>query len=61
LLKEGEGHDLRIREYFEALVVTAFGVKVVVSVIYSTKKDGHSLFQERQLWGKLGEGHLLLL
>ena len=47
--------------YFEGLVVAAFGIEVVVSVIYSAKQNGHSLFQEGQLWGKLGEGHLKLL
>jgi hypothetical protein len=41
--------------------VVAFGVEVVVSVIYSAKQNGHSLFQEGQLWGKLGLGHLKLL
>src|SRR5688572_6964972 len=34
---------------------------MVVSIIYSAKQNGHSLFQEGQLWGKLGEGHLKLL
>jgi hypothetical protein len=61
LLKEGEGYDLRIRELLEGLVVAAFGVEVIVSVIYSAKKHGQSLFQKGQLWGKLGEGHLKLL
>jgi hypothetical protein len=32
LLKEGEGHDLRIREHFEGLVAPPFGVELVVNV-----------------------------
>ncbi len=54
LLEEREGYDLRIREFLEGLVVATFGVEVVVGVVYSAKQNGHGLFQEGQLWGKLG-------
>src|SRR3712207_6047014 len=61
LLEEGKGYDLRIREFFEGLVASPFRVEPVVSVVYLAKQDGHSLFQEDQLWCKLGLGHLMLL
>jgi hypothetical protein len=41
--------------------VASFGVEPVVSVVYLAKQNGHSLFKEGQLWGKLGLGHLKLL
>jgi hypothetical protein len=53
LLKEDEGYDLRVRELLEGLVVSALGIEVVVSVVYSTEQNGQGLFQEGQLWGKL--------
>ncbi len=61
LLEEGEGYDLRIRELFEGLVASTFGVELVVGVVYSAKQNGHGLFQEGQVWGKLGSGHPMLL
>src|SRR5215216_7541762 len=61
LLKEGEGHDLRIRELFEGLIAAPFGVELVVSIVYSAEQNGYGLFQEGQLWGKLGLGHPMLL
>src|SRR5215207_11129381 len=61
LLEEGKRYDLRIRELFEGLVASPFGVEVVVSVVYSAEQNGHGLFQEDQLWGKLELGHLKLL
>jgi hypothetical protein len=41
--------------------VAPFGVEPVVSVSYSAKQKGHSLFQEGQLWGKPGLGYLMVL
>src|ERR671938_1459687 len=61
LLEESEGDDLRIRELLESLVEVPFGIEVVVSVVYSAEQNGQGLFQEDQLWGKLGLGHLKLL
>jgi len=61
LLEEGEGDDLRVREFFEGLVASPFRIEPVVSVVYLAKQNGHSLFQEGQLWGKLSLGHLMLL
>jgi hypothetical protein len=58
LLEKGEGHDLRVRKFFESLVASPFGVEPIVSVVYSAEQNGHGLFQEGQLWGKLGLGHL---
>jgi hypothetical protein len=61
LLEEGEGYDLRVREFFEVLLATALGVEAVVDVVYSAEQNGYGLFQEGQTWGKLGLGHLMLL
>ncbi len=61
LLEKGEGHDLRVRKFFESLLASPFGVEPIVSVVYSAQQNGHGLFQEGQLWGKLGLGHLKLL
>ncbi len=61
LLEEGEGHDLGIREFFEGFVVSSFGVEPVVSIVYSAEQNGEGLFQEGQVWGKLGLGHPMLL
>jgi hypothetical protein len=61
LLEKSEGYDLRIRDLFEGLVMTPFGIELVVSVVYLAKQNGHSLFQEGQLWGKLSLSHLMLL
>jgi hypothetical protein len=40
LLKEGEGHDLRIRELFEGLVAPPSRVELVVGVVYSAEQNG---------------------
>ena len=48
LLEEGEGYDLRVREFFEVLVATAFGVEPVVDVVYSAEQNGYGFFQEGQ-------------
>ncbi len=61
LLEGGEGDDLRVREFFEGLLMAPFGVESVVSVVYSAKQDAHGLLQESQPWGKLEMGHLKLL
>src|SRR5918994_582184 len=61
LLEEGEAYDLRVRELLEGLVVSPLWIEEVVSVVYSAEQNGQGLFQEGQLWSKLGEGHLMLL
>jgi hypothetical protein len=59
--EEGEGYDLRVRELFEVLVASPFGVEPIVDVVYSAEQNGYGLFQEGQMWGELGLGHLMLL
>jgi hypothetical protein len=58
LLKEGKGYDLRVRKLLEGLVASPFRVELVVDVVHSAEQNGQGLFQEGQLWGKLGLGHL---
>jgi hypothetical protein len=38
LLEKGEGHDLRVRKFFESLVASPFGVEPIVSVVYSAEQ-----------------------
>src|SRR5829696_5431217 len=61
LLEKSEGYDLRIRELLEGLVASPFGVEPVVDVVYVAEQYGYGLFQEGQMWGKLGLGHPMLL
>jgi hypothetical protein len=61
LLEECKGYDLRIRKLFEGCVLSPFRVETSIGVVYETEQDSDRLFQEGELWGMLGEGHLLLL
>ena len=45
LLKKGEGYDLRVRELFEGLVASSFGVEPVVGVVYPAEKHGKGVFR----------------
>ena len=46
LLEEGEGYDLRIRELFEGLVASPFGIEPIVDVVYSAEQNSYGLFQK---------------
>jgi hypothetical protein len=54
LLEEGEGYDLRIREFLEGLVASPFGVEPVVNVVHSAEQNGQGSSRRAKrgvIWG----------
>jgi hypothetical protein len=59
LPEEGEGEDLRVREPLEGgVAASSFGVESAVDIVHPAEQNDYGLFQEGELWGMLGLGHL---
>lgn len=61
LLQKRESQNLRIREFLERLVARASRVDASVCVVGETEKHDHGIFRSGETWGRVSEGHLLLL
>ena len=61
LLQKRLGQDLRIRELLEGLLARSPRVEKPVGLIGEAEKHDHGVFRSGEAWGRVSEGHLLLL